>query len=52
MKMRIIIEVDIPEGVNRQDVVEWISEHMDNIPYEMLEEFGIDSEEVEVGLVY
>lgn len=53
--MEITIEVDVPEGISRQTICEWIRCHLDNIPYEELESMGVDSElseEVSIGVVH
>ena len=32
--MQITIELEVPENMDKIDIVNWISSHMDNIPYE------------------
>ena len=46
--IQITIEVEVPENVERLDIVSWINCYMDNIPHEELIHFGtIDPDNVE-----
>jgi hypothetical protein len=50
--LRVITLVEVEDGVDHNDVVDWISGHLDNIPYEMLEEMGVNPSDVSVGISF
>ena len=50
--IRIVTLVDIEDGIDPTDVSDWISGHLDNIDYEMLDEMGLHHEDVSVGISY
>ena len=50
--LRIITLIEVEDNVDHTDVCDWISAHLDNIDYDMLEELGIAKDDVSIGISF
>jgi len=50
--LRIVTLVEIEDDVDPNDVSDWISGHLDNIDYDILEEMSIPKDDVSIGISF
>lgn len=50
--LRIVTLVEVEDGVDPNDVSDWIGGHLDNIDYEILDEMGLNHGDISVGISF